>query len=267
MTRRLAILTQVWDRRDFIWSSVKREFAARWIRSQLGPAWLVIQPLATILIFTVIFVNIMRPGMPAHDSKFAYSIYLCAGVLTYNLFAEMLGRSVVIFVENANLLKKIYFPKLCLPVIVMISSLMNFAVTLVLFCGFLVIAGAFPGWVVLAILPVLAVLVMFTMGLGMMLACVNVFYRDIQQMVQVVIQFWFWLTPIVYIPATLPPRVADLLHLNPLFPVIRACQDIFLEQAVPDWSTLVYPAGAGLGFAVLGIAAFARLQGEIADAL
>ncbi len=261
------MLREVWARRDFISSSVKREFTARWIRTQLGPFWLIAQPLATIIIFTVIFVNIMRPGMPAHDSKFAYSIYLCAGVLTYHFFAEMLGRSVTVFVENANLLKKIYFPKLCLPIIVMLSSLLNHAVTLALFVGFLLLAGAFPGWVILCSLPVLAVLVVFTMGLGMLLACINVFYRDVQQVVQVLLQFWFWLTPIVYIPSTLPERIAGLLRFNPLYAPVRACQNIYLDQAVPDWSSLIYPGLLGLCFTCLGILAFFRLQAEIVDAL
>jgi lipopolysaccharide transport system permease protein len=257
----------VWARRDFIVSSVKREFTSRWVRTQLGPIWLVVQPLATIVIFTVIFVNIMRPGMPSHDSKFAYSIYLCAGIIFYNLFAEMMTRCVGIFVENANLLKKIYFPKLCLPVIVMISSFLNFAVILSLFMGFLLLAGAFPGWVILCILPVLVILVVFTMGLGMLLACVNVFYRDVQQMVQVALQFGFWLTPIVYVPAALPDRVVTFLYWNPLFPLIRAVQDIFLEQTQPEWLSLLYPGLLGLFFAFLGILAFHRLQGEIVDAL
>jgi len=261
------MLKEVWARRDFMWSSVKREFASRWIRTQLGPVWLIVQPLATIVIFTVIFVNIMRPGMPAHESKFAYSIYLCAGILTYNLFAEMLGRSVAVFVDNADLLKKIFFPKLCLPVIVMVSTLLNFAVTMILFAGFLLLARVFPGWVLLSALPVLLVQVVFTMGLGMFLACINVFYRDVQQMVQVVLQFWFWLTPIVYIPTTLPARVMELLNWNPLFPLIRAYQGIFLDHAVPDWTSLWYPCLLGIVFAVLGIVAFSRLQGEIVDAL
>lgn len=246
---------------------MKREFAARWIRTQLGPLWLIAQPLATILIFTVIFVNIMRPGMPAHESKFAYSIYLCAGIIFYNLFSEMLNRCVGVFVENANLLKKIYFPRLCLPVIVMISSLLNFVVILLLFLGFLVLARAFPGWVILSALPVVVILVVFTMGLGMLLACINVFYRDVQQMVQVVLQFWFWLTPIVYVPAALPERVVSFLHWNPLFPLIRAAHDIFLEQALPNWLSLLYPGVLGLCFTGLGVLAFARLQGEIVDAL
>lgn len=267
MIRLMKLFKEVWSRRDFIKSAVKREFSARWIGTQFGPFWLLAQPLATILIFTVIFVNIMRPGMPAHDSRFAYSIYLCAGILTFNLFSEMLTRCVAIFVDNANLLKKIYFPKLCLPIIVMISALLNFAVTLSLFSGFLILARVFPGWVVLGILPVLGTQVVFTMGLGMFLGCINVFYRDVQQTVQVMLQFWFWLTPIVYITDTLPARVTDLLHWNPLFPLIRAYQGIFLEQTVPDWSTLMYPGLLGIGFSVLGIMAFYKLQGEIVDAL
>jgi lipopolysaccharide transport system permease protein len=261
------MIQEIWGRRDFIAGSVRREFTTRWVRTQLGPFWLIAQPLATIVIFTVIFVNIMRPGMPAHDSPFAYSIYLCAGVLTYNFFAEMLNRSVSVFVDNADLLKKIYFPKLCLPIIVMLSCLLNFLVTLALFMGFLFLAGGFPGWVVLSVVPVAAVLVVFTMGLGMLLACINVFYRDVQQMVQVMLQFWFWLTPIVYIPDTLPERAAALLPLNPLFAVIRACQTIFLDLTFPNWTSLLYPALLGLCFTGLGILAYVRLQGEIVDAL
>jgi lipopolysaccharide transport system permease protein len=149
----------------------------------------------------------------------------------------------------------------------MISTLLNFAVTLSLFSGFLILARVFPGWVVLGALPVLGVQVVFTMGLGMFLACINVFYRDVQQTVQVMLQFWFWLTPIVYITGTLPAWVADLLKWNPLFALIQAYQGIFLEQTLPDWSTLIYPGLLGVFFAVLGIFAFYKLQGEIVDAL
>ncbi len=250
-----------------MWSSVKREFQSRWTGTQFGPFWLVAQPLATIVIFTVIFANIMRPGMPAHDSKFAYSIYLCSGVLTYGLFAEMLGRSVNIFVESANLLKKINLPKLCLPIIVLISSLLNFAIILSLFVLFLIITSSFPGWVVLSALPVLMIQLLFTIGLGMFLATINVFYRDVQQLVQVVLQFWFWLTPIVYVAPTLPETAQRILDLNPLWPLIHAYQGIFLEHRFPDWANLIYPLLLSLIFIFLGIFAFYKLQGEIVDEL
>lgn len=261
------MIKDVWAFRDFIWSSVKREFRTRWTGTQLGPFWLVAQPLATIIIFTVIFANIMRPGMPAHDSKFAYSIYLCSGVLTFNLFSEMLNRSVNIFVENANLLKKINFPKLCLPIIVLLSSLINFAIIMTLFLSFLIITSAFPGWVIFSFIPVLAIQLMFTIGLGMLLATINVFYRDIQQAVSVVLQFWFWLTPIVYIATTLPGMARNILNWNPLWPLIQAYQGIFLDHQQPDWSSLIYPLTLGIIFSLLGVYAFYKLQGEIVDEL
>jgi len=261
------MLRDVWSFRGMIWSSVKREFQSRWTGTQFGPFWLVAQPLATIIIFTVIFANIMRPGMPAHDSKFAYSIYLCSGVLTYGLFAEMLGRSVNIFVENANLLKKINFPKLCLPIIVLLSSILNFSIILSLFLLFLLLTSAFPGWVILSVLPVIVIQLMFTIGLGMLLATINVFYRDVQQFVQVVLQFWFWLTPIVYMVPTLPDAAQRILDLNPLWPLIKSYQGIFLDHQLPDWTGLIYPLVLALFLVVLGVFAFYKLQGEIVDEL
>lgn len=263
----MGMLKDVWNFRDFIWSSVKRDFQTRWVGTQFGSFWLLAQPLATIFIFTVIFANIMRPGMPAHDSKFAYSIYLCSGVLTFGLFSEMLGRSVMIFVENANLLKKINFPKLCLPITVMISCVLNFAVTMGIFLGFLTVTAAFPGWVILSAVPVLIIQLVFTIGLGMLLATINVFYRDVRQAVQVVLQFWFWLTPIVYIPATLPPWLGGVMNANPLCPMIQAYQGIFLEKIQPDWHTLIYPGLLGSCFVITGIYAFYKLHGEIVDEL
>jgi lipopolysaccharide transport system permease protein len=250
-----------------IWSSVKREFQTRWAGTQFGPFWLLVQPLATIFIFTVIFANIMKPGMPAHESKFAYSIYLCSGVLTYNLFSELLGRSVNVFVENASLLKKMDFPKLCLPIIVLLSSLLNFAIITFFFLWFLVFTSAFPGWVILSALPVLAIQLMFALGLGMFLATINVFYRDVKQTVEVVLQFWFWLTPIVYMVTTLPDTVQRGLKWNPLLPLIKAYQGIFLEHRAPDWNGMIYPLLLALLFSVLGILVFHRLQGEIVDEL
>ncbi|HOP48056.1 MAG TPA: ABC transporter permease [Desulfobacteraceae bacterium] len=263
----IGMLKDVWAFRGMMWSSVKREFQSRWTGTQFGPFWLIAQPLATIIIFTVVFANLMRPGMPAHDSKFAYSIYLCSGVLTYGLFSEMLGRSVNIFVEHANLLKKINFPKLCLPIIIIVSSILNFAIIISLFILFLIITSSFPGWVILTLLPVVAIQLLFTIGLGMLLATINVFYRDVQQMVQVVLQFWFWLTPIVYVASTLPDTAQKILGLNPLWPLIQAYQGIFLEHQVPHWTGLIYPLILAVVSVFLGIFAFFKLQGEIVDEL
>jgi lipopolysaccharide transport system permease protein len=263
----IGMLRDVWSFRDFMWSSVKREFQSRWTGTQFGPFWIVAHPLANILIFTVIFAQIMRPSLPNHSSKFAYSIYLCSGVLTWNFFSEMLSRCVNIFVENSNLLKKIHFPKLCLPIIVLASSTLNFAIVMGIFMVFLLIIGAFPGWVVLYALPVLFMQMAFAIGMGVLLATINVFYRDVNQTVQVILQFWFWLTPIVYVPLSLPKTAQTFMDWNPMYIFIRAYHGIFLEQTPPQWSAMVYPGLMGIFFVLLGVFAFHKLQGEIVDEL
>lgn len=263
----IGMLRDVWAFRDFILSSVKREFQSRWSGTQFGPFWIVAHPLANIFIFTVIFAQIMRPSLPDHPSIFAYSIYLCSGVLAWNFFCEMLSRCVNIFVENANLLKKIHFPKLCLPVIVLASNTLNFAIVMGIFMFFLLVIGAFPGWVVLYVLPVLFMQMAFAIGMGVLLATINVFYRDVSQTVQVILQFWFWLTPIVYTPSNLPKAAQAVLMWNPMYIFIRAYQGIFLEHIPPQWSSMIYPGLLAVFFIFFGVFAFHKLQGEIVDEL
>lgn len=259
------MLRDLWSYRGFIHGAVQREFQSRYLRTQFGVFWVIAHPLAMIVIYTLIFAELLRPTLVGHDTPYAFSIYLCAGVLTWGLFAEMLGRGVNIFVENAGLLKKVSFPKLCLPIIVVLSSWLHFAIVLAVFIMVLVLIGRFPGVALVWVLPVMLLQTCLAMGLGMLLATINSFYRDVGQGVGVVLQFWFWLTPIVYPAAILPESVRGAIELNPVWPIIRAYQGIFLERAMPDWPHLIYPAVLAVFLLTLGMYAFYRLQGEIVD--
>lgn len=177
----VAMVKALWTYRGFILGNVKREFQVKYQNTLLGAAWNIINPLAMIIVYTVIFSNVMRAKLPGVDHTFAYSIYLCAGVLTWGLFAEIVGRSQNVFLENANLLKKISFPRLCLPVTVILNALLNFSIVFGLFSLFLLAVGMFPGVQYLALLPVLAILILFAIGLGMTLGVLNVFFRDVGQ--------------------------------------------------------------------------------------
>lgn len=260
-------LRGLWAYRYFVLGSVKREFQARYQGTQLGVFWVIAHPLSLILVYTLVFAGLMKSAMPGHTSRFAYGIYLCSGILTWNFFTEMLGRCVNIFVENANLLKKVQFPKLCLPIIVTASSALHFCIVMGLFLIFLVVIGSFPGVIIFAMLPVLAIQIALTLGLGILLATINVFFRDVGQSVAVIVQFWFWLTPVVYTPAILPPFAARILEWNPMWPLINAYHDIFLEQRLPAWHTLWYPMLLALVLVALAMRAFSRLQAEIVDEL
>jgi len=262
-----AMVHALWNYRAFIAGSVKREFQLKYRNSLLGAAWTVLNPLAMIIVYTVIFSQIMRAKLPGVESTFAYSIYLCAGVLTWGLFAEIAGRSQNVFLEHANLLKKVSFPRLCLPVIVVASAGLNFAIIFGIFTAFLLVSGNFPGFAYLALLPVLAIQIAFTIGLGMVLGVLNVFFRDVGQLFGVVLQFWFWLTPIVYPISILPESIRPIIAFNPMANLMAAYQKILVSGQWPDWFSLWPIVSLSILFCIWGMRLFRRNAGEMVDEL
>ena len=233
-----------------------------------GPAWAVLNPLAMIIVYTVIFSNIMQAKLPQVNSYYGYSIYLCAGIITWGLFAEIVGRSQTVFIDNANLLKKISFPKISLPAITVLNASLNFVIIFSLFITFIVLSGNFPGWVTLTIIPILVIQILFGISLGIILGVLNVFFRDIGQLFGIVMQFWFWLTPIIYPITILPEKVQAILVIwNPMVPIISAYQTVFVMGEPPNWNTLVIPLIIAIVLPLLAIRLYRKHAGEIVDEL
>jgi lipopolysaccharide transport system permease protein len=263
----LALLKSIGNYRGFILGSVKREFQSKYRNSILGAAWTVLNPLAMIVVYTVIFANVMHSRLAGSDSTFAYSIYLCAGVLTWGLFAEITGRAQTMFLEHAGLIKKITFPRICLPIIVVLNACLNFAIIFGLFTAFLVISGNFPGMVYAALLPLLALQVLFAIGLGIVLGVLNVFFRDVGQFFTIFLQFWFWFTPVVYPVAVLPEGVRDWLKFNPMAALIVAYQDVLVKHAWPQWDSLLPVTVLAVALCAFGLRLFRKRAGEMVDEL
>lgn len=263
----LLLSRAAWQFRGFILGSVKREFQARYQNSLLGALWTIISPLAMILVYTLVFSQLMKARLPGVDSGLAYGIYLCAGILTWGFFSEMIGKGQSMFLENARLLKKLSFPRICLPIVVLFNASVNFAIIFGLFIAFLVLSGNFPGWTILGVLPVLLIQALFALGLGICLGVVNVFFRDIGHLTGVLLQFWFWFTPIVYPLSVLPDRLQALVSLNPMAQMIGAYQGIFIHQQWPSWQSLWPSALLAVFFCVVGLALFRKRAGEMVDEL
>lgn len=261
------MVQSLWAYRGFILGSVKREFQAKYRNSLLGIAWMVINPLAMITVYTVIFSKVMKARLEGVDSTFAYSIYLCVGVLTWGFFADIVGRAQNVFLGNANLLKKLNFPRLCLPVIVVANAGINFAIIFGLFSVFLVFTGNFPGWAFLALVPLLAIQVAFAIGLGMTLGVLNVFFRDVGQLFAVVLQFWFWLTPVIYPVTILPESVRSLMVFNPMANLMTAYQAILVYGKWPEWQSLWLVVLLAVILCGLGLRLFRKHVGEMVDEL
>lgn len=257
----------IWRYRGFVFGSIKREFQAKYRNSLLGAAWNIINPLSMIVVYTVIFSQIMKSRLPGVDSAFGFSIYLCTGILTWGLFSEITTRAMGMFIENANLLKKLNFPRLCLPVTVVGNASLNFSIVFGLFISFLVFSNNFPGWAMLALIPLLTLLILFSIGLGIALGVLNVFFRDIGQFFGIILSFWFWLTPIVYPKSILPERIQYLLNFNPMARLITAFQEIILNNRWPDWYSLWPVAALAVGLSLFSLRLFRKRSGEMVDEL
>lgn len=253
--------------RGFIAASVKREFQLRYRNSLLGASWAILNPLAMMLVYTVIFSQVMQARLPGANTPYAYSIFLMCGLLPWGLLTDIVSRGPSLFLDQANLIKKMQFPKLALLLIAVASSIINFAIIFSLFLLFLILSGQFPGWIILTMLPVLVLQITLAASLCLLLAVLNVFFRDVAPLTTIALQFGFWLTPIVYSIQMVPPRYQAYLALNPFTAIFEAYHAIFIGQHAPQWSSLL---GVGLlTLILLALAAylFQKRSPEMVDEL
>jgi lipopolysaccharide transport system permease protein len=261
------MLDALWRYRSFIESMVRREFQARYTGSALGVSWSVLQPLAMIFIYTVVFGQVMRNRLPGTDDSASYGFFLCAGLLPWTMFTETLQRCTSVFVEQGNLLKKTTFPRAALPIIVGTSALVNFAIIFALLLVVMAVFGRLPGFEILALVPLLLIQQAIAIGFGVALGVFNVFFRDIGHAVGILLQFWFWFTPIVYPLSILGPTARSLIALNPMTNIVDGYQGLLVFGRAPDPLGLLPQVLLAVAALVVGRAVFRRLAGEMADFL
>lgn len=253
--------------RFFYWQSLKRDLTMRLKGSSLGVFWLVLNPLAQILVYTLVFSQIMKQRLPGNAHPQAFSVFLCAGLLPWLLFSDILQRFSTMWLENANLITKTAVPRLIIPLVQASSALVSFSIVFALFLAYLGLSGQWPGWRVLWAVPAIVLLLAIATGLGVALATLNVFLRDVKQAIDVVLPFVFWLTPIVYASSLLPDYAEAIIQrLNPLMGIFSTLQNAFLGGAV-GLSSLSAPAVAALASVGVGLWVWTRLGDQIGDAL
>lgn len=260
-------LLAIWRYKDFVRGMVLREFRGRYRGSLLGSVWSILHPMALIFIYTIVFSKVMGARIKGVEDTMAYGIFLCGGLLPWSYFTELLGRCPDIFIDQANLLKKVNFPRSTLPVVLFLSTTINFIIVFTIFLFFLLITGRFPGWSILGFIPLLLIQQSFTLGIGMSLGVFNVFFRDIGHIVKIALQFWFWVTPIVYPVSILPDRLQGLVELNPLTHFITAYQQIVLHNQWPQLILFKYHLIISIATLITGFFLFRRLSGDIVDEL
>jgi lipopolysaccharide transport system permease protein len=262
-----AMLLAAWRYRFFIISSIKTELRTKFIRSRLGGLWMILNPLAQVLIFAFVLSAVLSAKLPGINNRYAYAIYLMAGTLGWSLFSEIVNRCLTLFIDNGNILKKLAFPKIALPLIVIGSALVNNVLLFVAILAIFGVLGHIPG-TALIWLPVLMVTtIAFAVGLGLGLGVLNVFMRDIGQIVPVVMQFLYWFTPVVYMVNIIPVQYRGWLVLNPLIPIITGYQDVLLYNRTPNWTGLGETGIVAVVLLAFSLLIFRKASPEMVDQL
>lgn len=246
-------LKELWHFRSYIAGSVIRDFNLRYKGSVLGAALVFIVPAFQILLYVLVFGNLLKGRLPGNVSIYGYSIYLCCGILFWNLFNEVLQRSQSMYLENANLLKKAAFPSSALSVINVTSSSINFFLAMGILILFLLASSSIPGWGLAGLIPIWFVVAALALGLGLCIAILQVFFRDFGALTGIALQALFWGTPIVYPIEILPGWLIPWLQLNPLLAPVSTAQALMLGTAVPAtkvWLSTIVAFGLTSWFAI-----------------
>jgi lipopolysaccharide transport system permease protein len=261
------MIISIWNYRKYIWQSAWRDLRHRYAGSSMGFLWNVINPLFQILLYTIVFSQLMVIRIPNLTSGFGFAIYLCAGLVPWLGFSETVQRCTISFVENASYLRKLAIPEQVFVAKNAGSSFLSLMIGMILLVGICCILGHYPAWSWLSLPLILILLQGFGFGLGLFLGVLNTFFRDINQVIGLVLQLWFWATPIVYTENILPSWFTQWLPFNPAYVFINALHAVIVDKVWPvpmAWASML---GLAFGLPLLGYLVLRKLRPEIRDVL
>ncbi|HUC79696.1 MAG TPA: ABC transporter permease [Flavisolibacter sp.] len=260
-------LHELWRYRDLVAMFVRRDFVSNYKQTILGPIWFFIQPLITTIMFVFVFGKIAGFA-PAGVPMLAFYM---AGVTIWNFFSENLNRTSTVFRDNAGIFGKVYFPRLTMPIAIVISSLVRFAIQFFLF---LLIWGYYmvtedsinPNWWAILLTPLLLLIMgLLALGLGMIITAMTTKYRDLVFLMGFGVQLLMYATPVIYPLEKLPVKYAAIIKANPMSPVLETFRFAFLGSGDFSWSYLLYSVGITLAILSFGIVVFNRVEKSFTD--
>ena len=259
-------LKDVWRYRDLLWLLVKRDFVSFYKQTILGPLWFFIQPLFTTIIFTFIFGNLAglsTDGLPQ-------PLFYMAGITAWNYFADCLTKTSTVFKDNANIFGKVYFPRLIMPLSIVVSNLVRFGVQMLLF--FLMMAyyaytgGSFTPNAYVLLSPMLILLMaLLGLGLGLVITALTTKYRDLAFLITFGVQLMMYGTTVIYPLSAAPAKYRALIELNPMTGIIEAFRYGFLGQGEFTVSSFGYSVAFTLLALLLGVVIFNKTEKTFVD--
>lgn len=255
-------LRELWAYRELFWFLVWRDINIRYAQTVLGAGWAVLQPVLTMLVFTVIFgrfAAIPSDGVP-------YSVFSLAALVPWTYFSAALTGSSNSLVSSANLISKVYFPRLVIPFSPVLAGLVDFAIGLVLLLAVMGFYGIVPSGTALLVVPVVVLTMMATAaGVGCWLSALNIQYRDVKYVTPFLVQVWMYASPVVYPMSLVPEHLRPFYALNPMAGVIEGVRAALLRTGDVPWTVVGISMAAGAALFLSGAYYFRRVERTFAD--
>jgi len=219
-------------------SFAKRDFKERYVGTGLGQLWYLLSPIITIFIYTVIFSDFMKMKMHIIDNTYAYSIYLVPGLLAWTAFSTLISRLTNSFAEKANLIKKINVPMYTFQLSILLTELFLFFISITISLIFLYLVNQPITLAFLLLIPIMFIQTIFAFSIGVIFSLFTPFFKDLKEAIPVVIQLWFWMTPIIYMKEMIANKYPSLLTYNPFYYFVHIYQDMFLYSKIPSFEDI-----------------------------
>lgn len=255
------VFKNLYNYRELLKTSVKKEIRGRYKNSFLGVIWSFLNPLLQILVYAIIF-----PIILATKQEY-YVIFLCCGLIPWNFFSTAINRAAFTMVENGNIIKKVYFPREILPISIVTSEAVNFLISTIIIIAFVMFYGLGITHVIIYYPLVLLVQYVLLLGISFIVSSITIYVRDLQHLIGVALQLFFYATPIVYAADAIPEQFRAVLNLNPMTYIINGYRDIFYNQVKPDIMGLLMLLGIMIVVCVIGYLIFNKLQKGFAEEL
>ena len=255
------VFKNLYSYRELLKTSIKKEVRGRYKNSFLGVLWSFLNPLLQILVYAIVFPLILQ------NKQENYVIFLCCGLIPWTFFATAINRSAFSFVENGNILKKVYFPREIIPISVVTSEAINFLISTIIILAFVMFGGIGITKYVLLYPLVLIAQYIIVLGISLIISSICVFLRDLQHFIGVALQLLFYAAPVVYSAENIPANYQWILKYNPMTYIIEAYRDIFYNQAMIDVKSLIVLIGIGLIICIVGYMTYNKLQKGFAEQL
>lgn len=259
-------LKDTWEYRDLLWLLVRRDFVSVYKQTILGPVWFILQPLLTTIIYTLVFgkiAGISTDNVPG-------PLFYMAGITAWNYFADCFLKTSTVFRDNAGVFGKVYFPRLIVPLSIVISNLVRFGIQLLLFLAFMV----YYTWqdeniqpnIYIVLFPLLLLLIAaLGLGAGMIISSLTTKYRDLSFLVTFGMQLLMYATTVIYPLSSAPEKYKWLIITNPMTGIIETFRYGFLGTGNFDWAMLGYSAGVAIVLLAAGLIIFTRVERNFVD--